>query len=120
MTLLDLRKVDAGSVLRDAARVMQQFGLAKGMRVNPNDGSVDLLAALAIALGAKKNDLHESTEVVDIPVPDVNRVKLLLIYDYLDSIVEDPDIWADDDGVTLEDVVRLFRDAATRVEISIP
>lgn len=120
---MGLRRLsDAGvsELLESAAALLRQRGLAKGVRVNPEDGSIDLIAALAIAAGAKESDLLSSVSISDIKMVPVNEARFVASYDVLDAmLMEDPEEWADRADTTTLDVAKIMSKAAWRLRVAI-
>lgn len=120
MGLRDLNDAGVASLLEEAANLLRQRGLAKGLRVDPESGNIDLIAALAIAAGAKEKDLMSSVSISDISVVPVNEARFMASYDILDAILmEDPEEWADKPEVTVQQVAKLMSKAAWRLKIAV-
>jgi hypothetical protein len=112
---------DAGvpDLLERAADVLAERGLAKGLRYQPADGSVDLVAALALAAGARPSDVMSSVTLLDLGVPAVAEGPLHAALDVLDALCPEVEAWADAPDVTASDVERLLRQAAMRLRIAV-
>lgn len=120
MSLRDYAEAGVADLLDGAADVLAERGLAKGIRLNPANGSVDLIAALAIAAGADPKNVNGSYTFFDTGVPSVKEGILLVAIDVLEAILmADPEEWADSPGVRPHDVERVLRQAATRLRIAI-
>lgn len=119
MSLKELADLGVPNLLEQAANVLEERGLAKGLRLNPATGEVDLVAALAIAAGAKPSDLIASSTLLDTGLPDNKQMLLHATMDALDALRNEPDIWADSDTVTVADVQSLFRETAVLLRSAI-
>lgn len=120
MGLKNLNDAGVSALLESAAQLIRQRGLAKGVRVNPEDGSVDLIAALALAAGAKEKDLMSSVGIMDFDVIPANQARFVAAYDTLDAfLMEDPEGWADGPQVSSKDVAKLMSKAAWRLKTAI-
>lgn len=119
MTLRELSNRGVPELLEGAALVIQQRGLAKGLRLDPTDGSVDLVAALAVAAGAKPHELINSVSTQDLPMHPVNEAKFHVALDVLDAIKPEVERWADHPSTSAADVQRLLRQAAMRLRIAV-
>jgi hypothetical protein len=119
MGLRDLSEAGIPEVLDAAAEIVVQNGLAKGLRHDPSTGSVDIVAAIAIALGAKPKSLTSSVSLLDTGVPPAAEAKLHATFDVLDALVEEVETWCDLPEVTAEDVGRLLRKAAMRLRVAV-
>ena len=120
MSLKSLNSAGVSDLLEAAALLLRNRGLAKGVRINPEDGSVDLIAALAIAAGATEHDLMSSMAISDFRMIPVNEARFMASYDVLDAMLfEDPEEWADKQDVTVKEVAALMSMAAWRLKITI-
>lgn len=119
MGLRHLNDIGVSDLLDEATGVLERRGLAKGLRVNPQDGSVDLVAALAIACGVRQEHLMSSVGLWDFPIPPANQAKFYAAIDVLDALQAEPDAWADDPRVSVRDVQNLFSKAAIRLRSAV-
>jgi hypothetical protein len=120
MSLKKLNNAGVSNLLEDAATLLRNRGLAKGVRINPEDGSVDLIAALAIAAGATERDLMSSMAISDFQLIPVNEARFMASYDVLDAMLfQDPEEWADKQDVTVKEVAALMSMAAWKLRIAI-
>lgn len=120
MSLKNLNDAGVSELLEQAANLLRQRGLAKGVRVNPEDGSIDLIAALAITAGAKEGDLMSSVTLSDFHLIPRNEARFVAAYDVLDAfLMEDPEEWSDRPERTLSEVTRLMSKAAWRLKVAI-
>ena len=112
---------DAGvhDLMRETALLISKRGLAKGVRIDPTNGSVDLIAAVALCCGAKENELLNSITIVDFTIPQANEVKFFMAMEALDASRPDFDIWADRPDVSIDDVIKLLEDSAGRLSTAI-
>jgi hypothetical protein len=119
MGLRDLADAGVADLLEKAADVLADRGLAKGVRLDPVDGSVDLVAALAIACGARPERLMSSVSVYDVEVPAAYEANLHAALDVLDAFTPEPETWADLPSTSGSEVERLLRQAAMRLRIAV-
>lgn len=120
MGLRDYADAGVADLLDGAASVIAERGFCKGVRLNPANGAVDLVAALAIAGGADPKGLTGSRNLLDTGIPSVNEAALCLSIDVLEAILGlDPEEWADSPLVGPSDVQRLLRQTATRLRIAV-
>jgi hypothetical protein len=120
MGLKDLNDAGVSKLLEDAASILRTRGLAKGVRINPENGNVDLVAALAIAAGAAEKDLISSASITDFQLIPVNEARFHACYEVLDSVLmEDPETWADHTDRTALDVAKLMSKTAWRLKAAI-
>lgn len=119
MGLRDYADAGVADLLDGAAEVLAERGLAKGVRFDPADGSVDLVAALAIAAGAPVRHLLSSVSLLDTGVPAVAEARLHLALDVLDALRPEPEAWADLPATSGSEVERLLRQAAMRLRVAV-
>jgi hypothetical protein len=119
MSLRELTNAGVASLLEAAADVVAFRGIAKGVRYNPSDGSIDLVAALALASGAKAKSLLSSVSLLDTGTPPAMEANLHAALDVLDALVPEVEAWADSPDITSQDVESLLRDAAMRLRIAV-
>lgn len=120
MGFRELEEAGVADLLEKAVTVIAERGLAKGLRVDPRDNSVDPVAALAIAAGAPVAAVHGSSSLIDLGVPAVKEVALLLAVESLEAILDsDLEQWSDLPEVTAIEVQKLFQKTATRLRIAI-
>lgn len=119
MSLRELADAGVASLLEAAADVIAFRGMVKGIRYNPSDGSVDLVAALALASGAKPKKLISSVSLLDTGTPPAKEANLHAALDVLDALVPEVETWADSPDITTQDVESLLRDAAMRLRIAV-
>ena len=120
MRLRDYADAGVADLLDRAADVVAERGLCKGVRLNPANGAVDLIAALAIAGGADPKGITGSRSLTDTGIPSVNEAVLVLSVEVLDAILgADPEEWSDSPLVGPSEVQRLLRQAANRLRIAV-
>lgn len=119
MSLKELAQLGLVQLFEKAEAVLDERGLAKGLRFNPTEGSVDLVASLAIAAGAKPKDLIASTTLLDTGLPDNKELLLHAAMDVLDALRNEPDAWADRPDVTVIEVQSLLREAAMLLRVAV-
>jgi hypothetical protein len=120
MGLKDLNDAGVSELLEDAANILKTRGLAKGLRINPENGNVDLVAALAIAAGAVEKDLLSSASITDFWLIPANEARFHASYEVLDAVLmEDPEEWADHPNRTASDVAKLMSKTAWRLKAAI-
>lgn len=120
MGLLELREAGVADLLEEGAGVIAEKGLAKGLRIDLRNNSVDPVAALALASGAPIMEVHNSCSILDLGVPAVKETALMLAVEYLEAMLNMPlEEWSDSIEVTAQDVESLFRRTATRLKIAI-
>jgi hypothetical protein len=112
VTLAALRDAGAPDLLRDAALLVEERGLAKGVVHNPKTGEVDAFGALCLAAGSKVKHL-KLDDVVACKVPPVNQGLVLGCVDALEAQFGDLPVWSD--GSTSIGVAREFRRLADRL-----
>jgi hypothetical protein len=119
MGLRDLADSGVPDLLDAAAEIIGRHGLAKGLRYDPANQSVDLVGALAVAAGQKPDQLMSSVSLLDLGVPPVMEARLHLCMDVLDAFCPEVETWADLPTVTSLDVQNLLRKAAMRLRIAV-
>ena len=120
MGLRDYADAGVADLLEGAADVILERGLAKGIRLNPANGSVDLVAALALAGGADPKSLNSSRSMFDTGVSAVHEAALLVSVDVLEAELGiDLEEWSDSPRVGTREVAHLLRKTATRLRIAI-
>jgi hypothetical protein len=119
MGLRNLADAGVADLLDAAADVVVRRGLAKGLRIDPTDGSVDLVAAVSLALGAKERDLLSSVSLTDTGVPAATEAVLHAALDVLDAFRPEVETWADHPATGSVEVERLLRQAAMRLRIAV-
>lgn len=120
MSLKNLNNAGVSDLLEDAASLLRQRGLAKGVRINPEEGSIDLIAALALAAGAKEKELVSSVSISDFGLIPTNEARFMAAYDVLDAVLMwDPEEWADRPERTVLEVAKVMSKAAWRLKIAI-
>jgi hypothetical protein len=119
MGLRDLAEAGVADLLEQAADVLADRGLAKGVRFDPSDGSVDLVAALAVASGARPENLLSSVSTFDVQVPACAEANLHAAMDVLDALLPEPEAWADLPSTSGSEVERLLRQAAMRLRVAV-
>jgi hypothetical protein len=120
MGLLELAEAGVADLLEKGAEVIAEKGLAKGLRINLRDGSVDPVAALALAAGASLKTVHNSSSIFDLGVPAVREVPLILAVEALEAILnQDLEEWSDSNQITTEDVRSLFWRTSILIRIAI-
>lgn len=120
MGLRDYADAGVPDLLEGAADVIVERGFCKGVRLNPANGSVDLVAALAIAGGADPRVLTGSRTLLDTGIPSINEALLCLSVEVLEAILGvDPEEWSDSPVVGPREVERLLRQTATRLRIAV-
>lgn len=112
---------DAGvdRVLLDAASLLRTRGLAKGLRIDPTSGSVDIVAALGLACGAKETELFNSVTNVDFRVAPAHEARYFMALEVLDAHKRDFEMWADGTAVEVKEVVALLTESADRLQRAI-
>jgi len=116
MSLKNLNNAGVSDLLEDAASLLRQRGLAKGVRINPEDGSIDLIAALA----SKEKELISSVTISDFSLIPTNEARFMAAYDVLDAVLMwDPEGWADQPERTVLEVAKVMSKAAWRLKIAI-
>jgi hypothetical protein len=116
MGLRDLAQAGVVALLRDAAALLDERGLAVGMTVDVETGALDVHGALLVAAGARHLD-PLSTDPVEARVPPVNQARVYVAFDVLDALVGDLDAWSDNAEVAT--VVQRLRQAADRLDIAV-
>lgn len=120
MGLRELREAGVADLLKEASVLMGERGLSKGLRVDLRDGSVDPVAALALAAGAPIKTIHNSSSAFDLGVPAVREASLILAVEALEAILnQDLEEWSDSDQVGTEDVQSLFWRTSVMIRIAI-
>lgn len=119
MSLREYADAGVADLLERSADIIKDRGLAKGVRFDPTDGSVDLVASLAIASGAQPKELLSSVTAYDIKVPLTAEANLHAALDILDAIRPDVETWADHPATSRGDVESLLRQAAMRLRIAV-
>ncbi len=114
MSLAALRDAGAPDLLSDAALLVEERGLAKGVLHNPKTGEVDAFGALCLAAGAKPKHLKVD-DVVACKVPPVKQGVVLGCVEALEAQFGDLPVWSD--GSTSIAVAREFRRLAERLRI---
>lgn len=112
MTLAALRDAGAPDLLRDAALLVEQRGLARGVVHNPKTGEVDAFGALCLAAGSKAKHLKVD-DVVVCRVPPVKQGVVLGCVEALEADHGDLPVWSD--RSTSIAVAREFRRLADRL-----
>lgn len=120
MGLKSLNEAGVSELLLNATALIRKRGLAKGLRVDPETGNIDLIAALAITAGAAEDELMSSVSLNDFRVIASNEAKFMAAYEVLDAfLMEDPEQWADHPQTTENQVCDLMVKAAWRLKIAI-
>ena len=120
MSLREYADAGVADLLERAADVMAERGLTKGVRLNPANGAVDIISALALAGGADPKHLIGSRSLFDTGIPAVREAALLIAVDVLEAtLMADPEEWSDSPRVGPREVERLLRQTATRLRIAI-
>jgi hypothetical protein len=120
MGLKSLNNAGVSKLLEDASNILRQRGLAKGVRINPENGNVDLISSLALAAGAQEKDLISSVSTSDFSLIPANEVRFHASYEILDAVLmEDPEEWADKPEITVTDVAKLMSKTAWKLKIAI-
>ena len=120
MSLRDLAENGVASLLDNAATILFDRGLAKGLRIDIVNGHVDLVAALALASGANEKELVSSVSITDFYLPEAKQAAFYAAFDVLDAILdEDPETWAEQEETQTYEVVKLFHIASERLQIAI-
>lgn len=120
MGLKNLNEAGVSELLLNAATLIGERGLAKGLRVDPETGNIDLIAALAITAGAAEGELMSSVSITDFRVTPASEAKFMVAYEVLDAVLmEDPEQWADRPETTQNEVCDLMFKAAWRLKIAI-
>jgi hypothetical protein len=118
MSFSECRKLGVPKLLEKTANIIKQRGLAKGLRVDPHNGAVDLIAALAIAAGAKPQNLLSSVSILDIEIPAANEAVFFAAIDVLDALRPEPDTWADDPSISAIEVQNFLIEASMLIKPS--
>ena len=120
MGFRDLDEAGVADLLKGAAVIIHERGLSKGLRIDLRDGSVDPVAALALAAGASLKTVHNSSSIFDLGVPVVREVPLILAVEALEAILnQDLEEWSDSNQITTEDVRSLFWRTSILIRIAI-
>jgi hypothetical protein len=106
-------------LLHATADLLQSKGLAKGLRIDPATGAIDIIAALAICCGATETELVSSVSTVDFSVATANEAKYFMALDVLNACHPEFEDWADSSDVTLSDVTNFLTKSAERLERAI-
>lgn len=114
MSLAALRDAGAPELLRQAALLVEERGLAKGVTYNPKTREVDAFGALCLAAGAKPKHLKVD-DVVGCRVPPVKQGVVLGCMEALEASHGDLPSWSD--RSTSIAVAREFRQLADRLAI---
>lgn len=118
--LATLKSVGGHDVLRQAAFIIERDGWIQGVVRHRNTGNVDIVGALAIAMGAPYRSLPENIkELSEIVAPRFEGL-FLALHDTLDAFLGvDPSWWNDQRGRTKNDVIRTLRNLANRIDLSL-
>lgn len=120
MGFRELEEAGVADLLKNAAVLISERGLSKGLRVDLRDGSVDPVAALALASGASIKTVHNSCSTFDLGVPAVREAALILAVEALEAILnQDLEEWSDSDQITADDVQGLFERTSVLLQIAI-
>ena len=115
------KEAGVNRLLRHAARIISEHGWLQGVTVDRRTGRVDIYGALCLA--AKIPSYHITDEPVEDMVrhaPQRQRALLLAAWDLLDgALQEDPVLWNDSPGRTVEEVVGALENLANLLEIAI-
>lgn len=117
--LTTYREAGVDRVLLEAASILRSRGLAKGLRIDPTSGSVDLLAAVGIACGAKESELLNSVTNVDFRVAPAYEARYFMTLEVLNAHKRNFEIWADGVDVEVKDVAALLTESAERLQRAI-
>lgn len=117
--LKPFREAGVDHVLLRAASLLRTRGLAKGVRVDPSSGAVDVVAALALICGAKESDLLNSVTNVDFRIAPAYEARYFMALEVLDAYHRDFELWADREDVKTAEVVSLLRESAERLRQAI-
>lgn len=114
-----LAKTGAAKLLRSAADVMTERGLARGVTRDIGSGKVDMMGALALAAGAKVKDIDDRDDLLTTAVPMANRAAAAVAWEALEwASGGDPLAWQDI-AQSEQDVILMFRIAASRLDIAL-
>lgn len=116
---MELRKLGVHLVLRDAAKLVGQRGLARQMHEDPETGEVDVEGAVMLACGAPQISVlvpHPSTII-----PPTKVALYTATMDLLDAAVPCRYIseWTDQMEVTQQEVTQLLLSLASEIASSV-
>ena len=113
-----LKRAGGPAILRRAADILNRNGWIQGVNHHKNSGRVDIQGALALASGAKDEELRDDIYATAEAMGAHRAVpKMLSLYDFMDAYIgEDPATWNDKEGRTKERVVSMLNGLADQLD----
>jgi len=103
----DLLHLGVNQLFKDAATIVKERGLAKGITYDPKTGSLDIYGAVLMAAGAKPRRLcNGSVRPEEVGIPIFRHAQVEAAFDLLEKLIGDIDEW--NDSASTDDVRKLF------------
>lgn len=103
-------------LLRRAAAILAEFGLAKGGSVDPYTEAVDVCGALQLACGISRHRLKDDFEDILSTLPQAHLPAFLEAWVALEATKENLTEWQDSQSTCVDEVVRLLHTTADHFE----
>ncbi len=112
------KTVGVHTLLEDAINVLQERPLCKGTVRHRETGAVDVVGALALASGAKFDDLIN--DYLSIPMPKGRMAAYYAAISLIESAVDEGDVsmWNDAPNRTVEDIEWMLSSLANEISLS--
>lgn len=107
MTHNDLLHLGVHQLFKDAAIIIKERGLAKGVTYDPKTCSPDIYGAILMAAGAKPRRLCSgSVHPAEVGIPNYRHIQIEAAFSLLEETVGNVDEW--NDTASVEDAASLL------------
>ena len=113
--LTHLKELQVHEVLRDAAKLIEERGLTRGMHQDPDTGEIDIEGAIMLACGAPQISILVAR--VDSVVPSARLAQFDAAIDLLDAASPGKCVseWNDQEETTQEQILQFLETWASVV-----
>lgn len=106
--------------LMRAADIIENRGWTQHMTYSLDSGAVDLSGAIALSFGVPEGQLTENMDEMAPYAPSMKHGFLLAAWEFIEGYIRQyPNDWNDDASRTQVEVVRMLKNAAAELDVTI-